>query len=402
MSRIKSITKNNAAETRTIETSLMNKGEVFKMLALAEATGLPLLLQGEPGVAKTKTVIEYAKAWLLKNGKATETDFMEKIYILETDEGTKQSEVKGMPDLAKLFTDNQYELSAPITEAEIIIINEVDKASSAIRNALLGVMNEKFLFSGKTKIPCKWKLFVSTCNEIPKDEVKSPFWDRFMLKTTVSRIGAGDMVKYYAKGNRDFREKFMIGIPNKQEIDSVVIPQSKLEKYLEIGYTKSSDRTLTFVPKLAQAVSYIWNVSIDKALVKVAEIMIDKTAGSQLGEKLTSTEMKVLLSKIEMLSSHNQKESLELAIADIEAIASTYAAKGSLDEDQLAEIELTLQYALNNHPINNQGEVDERALEEILDSMVQESVNTSPSYGTTTVPTYGTTSGGYISSSTPF
>jgi hypothetical protein len=184
------------------------------------------------------------------------------------------------------------------------------------------------------------------------------------------------MVKYYAKGNRDYREKFNIGIPNKVEIDSVEISQSKLEKYLEVGYSKSSDRTLTFVPKLTQAVSYIWNVSVDKALVKVAEIMIDKNAGSQLSEKLTSTEMKVLLSKIEMLNSHNQKDSLDLAIADIEAIASTYAAKGSLDQDQLDEIELTLQYALNNHPINNQGEADERALDEILNEMVETSTNT--------------------------
>ena len=50
MARVKSITKRTTAETRSIETSLINKEEVFKMLALAEATGLPLLLVGDPGV----------------------------------------------------------------------------------------------------------------------------------------------------------------------------------------------------------------------------------------------------------------------------------------------------------------------------------------------------------------
>ena len=64
MSKIKSITKKTTQEVRTIDTSLINKEEVFKMLALAESTGLPCLLVGEPGVAKTKTIIEYAKAWL--------------------------------------------------------------------------------------------------------------------------------------------------------------------------------------------------------------------------------------------------------------------------------------------------------------------------------------------------
>jgi len=93
MARTKSITKRKALETRTIETSLINKEEVFKMLALAESTGLPCLLIGAPGVAKTKTIIEYAKAWLNKDGKMTAEDFANKMYILETDEGTKASEI---------------------------------------------------------------------------------------------------------------------------------------------------------------------------------------------------------------------------------------------------------------------------------------------------------------------
>ena len=46
----KTITKKAAQEVRKIDTSLINKEEVFKMLALAEATGLPLLLVGDPGV----------------------------------------------------------------------------------------------------------------------------------------------------------------------------------------------------------------------------------------------------------------------------------------------------------------------------------------------------------------
>lgn len=350
MSKVKSITKRTTQEVRQIETSLINKEEVFKMLALAEATGLPCLLIGQPGVAKTKTVVDYAKAWLNKDGKMTAKDFAEKIYILETDEGTKASEIKGMPDLGKLFTDNEYTLSTPIADAEIVIINEVDKASSAIRNAMLGVMNEKFLFNGKHKIPCKWKLFVATCNEIPKEEKGSPFWDRFMLKHTVNRVSAGEMVKYYNKGGRDYREKFNIGIPNKTEINEVEIPAAKLEKYLEVGYQHSSDRTLTFVPTLSKAVSYIWDISLDKALVKTAQIMIDQTAGSELQNKLMSPEVKAVMSKVEMLHSYQTNEQLELAIAEIEGLINTYAGRGIMDAGQVGEIELSMQYILQNHP----------------------------------------------------
>ena len=365
MSKVKSITKRTTQEVRQMETSLINKEEVFKMLALAEATGLPCLLIGQPGVAKTKTVVDYAKAWLNKDGKMTAKDFAEKIYILETDEGTKASEIKGMPDLGKLFTDNEYSLSTPIADAEIVIINEVDKASSAIRNAMLGVMNEKFLFNGKHKIPCKWKLFIATCNEIPKEEKGSPFWDRFMLKHTVNRVSAGEMVKYYNKGGRDYREKFNIGIPNKVEINEVEIPATKLEKYLEVGYQHSSDRTLTFVPTLSKAVSYIWDISVDKALVKTAQIMIDQTAGSELQNKLMSPEVKAVMSKVEMLHSYQTNEQLELAIAEIEGLINTYASRGIMDVGQVGEIELSMQYILQNHPARVD-EVDSNELEALM------------------------------------
>jgi MoxR-like ATPase len=374
MSRVKSITKRTTQEMRQIETSLINKEEVFKMLALAEATGLPCLLIGQPGVAKTKTVIDYAKAWLNKDGNMTAKDFAEKIYILETDEGTKASEIKGMPDLGRLFTDNTYELSTPIADAEIVIINEVDKASSAIRNAMLGVMNEKFLFNGKHKIPCKWKLFVATCNEIPKEEKNSPFWDRFMLKHTVNRVSAGEMVKYYNKGGRDYREKFTIGIPNKAEINEVEIPVTKLEKYMEVGYNHSSDRTLTFVPTLSKAVSYIWDISVDKALVKTAQIMIDQTAGSELQNRLMSPEVKAVMSKVEMLHSYQTNEQLELAIAEIEGLVNTYATRGIMDSGQINEIEISMQYILQNHPARVD-EVDINDLEAMMMSEVDDMVN---------------------------
>jgi MoxR-like ATPase len=355
----KTITKKTTQEVRQIETSLINKEEVFKMLALAEATGLPLLLVGEPGVAKTKTIIDYAKAWLNRDGKMTQQDFMNKIYVLETDEGTKASEIKGMPDLEKLFTDNKYELNTPIADADIVIINEVDKASSAIRNAMLGVMNEKFLFNGKHKVPCKWKLFVATCNEIPKDEKDSPFWDRFILKMEVSRVSAGEMSKYYNKGAREYREKFAIGIPNKAEISTVEIPGKKLDKYLEVGYAESSDRTLTFVPNLAKAVSYVWDISVDKALVKTAQIMIGQTAGSELQNKLMSAEVKAVMSKVEMLQSHNTNEQLELAVAEIESLINAYTTRGVLDEGQVEEIEMSMQYIIQNHPARKEYQTSE-------------------------------------------
>lgn len=362
----KKSTAERTQEVRTIETGLINKEEVFKMLALAEATGLPVLLEGPPGVGKTKTVIEYAKAWLNRDRTMTHEDFMNKLFVLETDEGTKSSEVKGMPDLGKLFTKNELEISAPISEAEIVIINEVDKASSNIRNSLLGIMNEKFLFNGKHKIPCKWKLFIATCNEIPKDEVGSPFWDRFMLKMKVNRIAAGDMVKYFNNGGKDYKTSLTISIPNKQEIKNINISSSKLEKFIEVSYNKITDRTMTFVPTLAAAVSYIWDVPLDKALIKTADIMVDGNAASQLMGLLISKEVKMLLKEIDSLYSIKDPAEIDLAIAKIEGMANGFASKGSINEEQMEEIESALNYVLSNHDVKKRESEIETILEEAL------------------------------------
>lgn len=363
----KKTTKNSTAEVRTITSSLINKEEIFRMLALSEATQLPLLLVGKPGTGKTKTVIEYSKAWLQKGGNTvTNQDFMNKLYILETDEGTKSSEVKGMPDLQTLFTENKYEITAPISTADIVVINEVDKASSNIRNSLLGVMNEKFLFNGKYKMPCKWKLFVATCNEIPKDEVNSPFWDRFMLKMNVSRVSAGEMSKYYTAGAKNYSETINISVPNKAEIDSVIIPSSKLEKFLEVGYSSLSDRTLTFVPLLTKAISFIWNVSVDKALVKVASIMISNSAASDLQNKLYSPEVKNILNRIETLQSYNNEASLNQALTELEGLIAGYASQGKIDQQQVEEIENTLSYVLETHPARDTSKQMESQLEDLM------------------------------------
>lgn len=365
-------------EVLTINTSLINKREIFRMLALAHTTGLPLLLIGPPGTGKTKVVLDYAKAWLMSGVdtsdpiemKKAQENFMNKIYILETDEGTKSSEVKGMPDLETLFTQNKYELSTPIADAEIVIINEVDKASSAIRNSLLGVMNEKFLFNGKHKIPCKWKLLIATCNEIPKDEMGSPFWDRFILKQQVNRVQAGDLVKYFAQGGKKFNDNFNLPLPTAAELEVIDIPVPKLEKYLDVAYAKCSDRTITFVPTLTRAVSQIWNENIDKSLVKVAGMMVGSSAGSELQNKLMSQEVKVILTKVEMINSLNTSEQIKTHLAEIETLMTGYTSSGKIDESQAMEIETSIQYVLDNHPIKQK----EQEIEDILANALGEDV----------------------------
>ena len=354
---------------RHIDTGLIDKEEVFKMLALAEATGLPTLLVGPPGVGKTKTVVDYAKAWLNKDGKMTAEDFMNKLYVLETDEGTKSSEIKGMPNMNKLFTTNEYEIYAPIAEAEVIVINEVDKASANIRNALLGIMNEKFLFNGKQKIACKWKLFIATCNEIPKEEEGSPFWDRFMLKETVNRVDLASMVNYYENGGKSFKTCVSINVPSKDEMESLQIPIPKLSKFLDVAHSKCTDRTLSFVPTIVKAIHYIWEVPLNRAIGKAADIMINQEAAGAVMNALMSKEIKMILKEIQSLNSIKEPAEIDLKVAQIEGMANSFIAKGALSKDELIELNQEMNKVLINHDVKKREKEVESILAEALDSL---------------------------------
>lgn len=210
-----------------IDSNLIKKEEVYRILALAESLNTPILLIGDPGTGKTAAVLDYATATQGANG-LTDKD----MFILETDEGTKAAAVKGNINMAKLVdpTNPKFEKDAPITSAKFVVINEVDKASAGLRNSLLGIMNEKKLFDGGDVTNCQWKTFVATCNKIPDDEIGSPFWDRFLITFKVNRLRQSEMLTYYSKGGKAARFQYGVNLPTEDELNAMVVPAEKLKK----------------------------------------------------------------------------------------------------------------------------------------------------------------------------
>lgn len=336
---------------RTFETSLMGKDEVFKLLSLAEALRLGILLVGPPGTGKTKIVTDYTKGMFDLTDQDQVRHFnQEGVFMLETDEGTKSSEIKGVVNLEKLVTENKYEIDSHICDADTIIINEVDKASSSLRNSLLGIMNERILFNGKEKKRCNWSLFVATCNEIPKDEIGSPFWDRFLLKITVNRLPAGELVKYYKGGDKHFKTKIKIAVPTPEQIEKVVVPTDKLERFINVAYKDCSDRTLSFVPVMARAISLIYNTSVDKALIKACELLVNKSTAEKLSKELLSPEKRAVMDKVDLIQGMTNESQIEKTMEDIEKMVGNYAQQGKFSQSDLNELKQLVEAAMANHP----------------------------------------------------
>lgn len=325
-------------EKRIISTKLIGKNEVFQVLALAEALKLPVLLNGKPGVGKTNCVLDYMAA-KYKNYD----DAVNNTFILETDESTKPGEVKGRLDLKKMMVDKEWKMDSPVARASAVLINEIDKANSGCRNGLLSVMRERKIFNGnEAPIDCQWDVFIGTCNEIPKDEVDSPFWDRFVLKIDVDRVQARDLVQFMMSGNTI--NQIPVNIPTKEEIEAVQLDQNKLAQFVTLVYDRLTDRTITMIGKLTKAIMLVYDTDENEAMIKTCGFLSPAMV-MKLTPLLEDKAIVALTTKIKSLASLADKKvimqelgNITLAFEDLKVNRKDLAKKITNLEKEYAKV----------------------------------------------------------------
>ena len=248
-----------------INTNLIGKEEAFRVIALCTSTQLPLLVIGTKGTAKTATVTDFAKSIDEKNTS----------FIIELNEGTKVPQLLGMPDIKKLMVDKEWQMLRPITSAKTVIINEVDKANSGIRNAMLSIMAEKKIFDGGEQVDCQWETFVATANEIPKGEETTPFFDRFVVKYNMPGINSNEILAFMK--DRSYKKVLELNMPTLEEVHAEPIDYDNIKIMLELISNQKdldmSNRSRTKLDILVKAAKIIWEVSEVDAVVKIAELV---------------------------------------------------------------------------------------------------------------------------------
>ena len=345
---------------RTISTNLTKKTALFNVLALAEAISLPVLLVGKPGVAKTAAVMDYATAVTGNLGNAD-------VFLLETDEGTRSTAVKGNLDMKELTINKNYKIKSPIADAKFVIINEIDKASPALRNSLLGVMNEKVIFNGDEKKNCIWDIFVATCNSIPEDEKDSPFWDRFALKFHVDRLRESEIVEYFANGGRSNVEKYTVNLPDPGVVAANIkaLNPKNIKKVLDLVYDKLSDRTISYVPTLVGNIMAVYQSSQDRAFIKAVELLVGKTEANILAKSIMSKEVRALYDKVDMIASATNDDAYRRIMREVNDMGTALQNSGKLSPEDQQDIVARAEEAQNKLSFLS----DEQEEQDALDNM---------------------------------
>ncbi len=156
---------------RTLERTFLGKTETVRLMLIAALAGEHMVLVGPPGTAKSALVRLFSKL--------VEASYFE--YLLTR--FTEPNEIFGPIDIAA-FRSGEYRrrTAGMLPEAEIVFLDEVFKANSAILNSLLSVLNERIYIVGGSIVRVPLISAFGASNEVPNDEDLMAVFDRFLLR----------------------------------------------------------------------------------------------------------------------------------------------------------------------------------------------------------------------------
>jgi MoxR-like ATPase len=149
----------------------VGKDEIIDLMGVALAAGENLFLFGPPGTAKTALVHELGRRLAARSFDYLLTRF------------TEPNELFGPFDIRRLREgDLVTNTEGMLPEADLIFLDELLNANSAILNSLLMVLNERVFRRGRETRPIPALLVTGASNHLPEDEALRALFDRFLLR----------------------------------------------------------------------------------------------------------------------------------------------------------------------------------------------------------------------------
>lgn len=153
------------------------RGNAIEGSLAALLAGEHVLLIGPPGTAKSALVRSIANAFGGSYFERLLTKF------------STPEELYGPISLKALEQDRFVRVTTgQLPEAELAFIDEVFKASSAILNSLLAIMNERIFTNDGAPMTCKLVTLFGASNELPEGRELEAMFDRFLVRFDVGYL----------------------------------------------------------------------------------------------------------------------------------------------------------------------------------------------------------------------
>ena len=155
----------------------IDKDAIVDLLGVALVAGENLFLLGPPGTAKSAIVQELARRI---DGRVFD-------YLLTR--FTEPNELFGPFDIRRLREgDLVTNTEGMLPEADLVFLDELLNANSAILNGLLMVLNERVFRRGRETRRLPLLMVVGASNRLPEDEALAALFDRFLLRVRCENV----------------------------------------------------------------------------------------------------------------------------------------------------------------------------------------------------------------------
>jgi len=160
-----------------LKSMFVGKDEVIDLMGVCIAAGENLFLLGPPGTAKTALVHELARRLEARSFDYLLTRF------------TEPNELFGPFDIRRLREgDLVTNTEGMLPEADVIFLDELLNANSAILNSLLMVLNERVFRRGRETRAIPALFVAGASNHLPEDEALRALFDRFLLRVRCGQV----------------------------------------------------------------------------------------------------------------------------------------------------------------------------------------------------------------------
>ena len=168
---------------RELSVALVERDEVIRAALVALLARQHLFVLGPPGTAKSHLMIELARRVSTQAGAGLRSF----TYLMTR--FTTPEELFGPVSVSGLKQDEYKRITAGrMVEAELVFLDEIFKASSAILNALLKIANERLFNNGNQEMAVPLISLFGASNELPQGNDLEALWDRFLLRLRVGYV----------------------------------------------------------------------------------------------------------------------------------------------------------------------------------------------------------------------
>jgi MoxR-like ATPase len=160
-----------------LKSMFVGKDEIIDLMGICLTAGENLFLLGPPGTAKSALVQSLARQF---DGSMFD-------YLLTR--FTEPNELFGPFDIRRLREGELLtNTEGMLPEANLVFLDELLNANSAILNSLLMVLNERVFRRGRETRKLPTLMFVGASNRLPEDDALNALFDRFLLRVNCPNV----------------------------------------------------------------------------------------------------------------------------------------------------------------------------------------------------------------------